>query len=115
MSTKKFLCLQASTPGQTNTSSGPSAEDMQRMYEAFDAWREKFAGNIVDLGGRLTGPTIVATLAGDMDGASIEAREVFGGFMILRANSLEEAAGIARACPGVVGPNSNVVVREIAA
>lgn len=115
MSTKKFLCLQASRPGQSSISSRPSAEDMQRMYEAFDAWREEFAGNIVDLGGRLTGPTTVATTAGDIDGASIEAREVFGGYMILSANSLEEAAGIARACPGVIGPNSNAVVREIVA
>ena len=114
MSSRKFLCLQASSLGQATAPPRPSAEDMQRMYEAFDAWRRQFADNIVDLGGRLTGPTRVATNAGDMDGASIEAREVFGGFMILTANSLEEAVGIAKACPGVVGPNSNVVVREFA-
>ena len=80
MSSKKFLCLQASGPGQTSSSPRPSADDMQRMYEAFDAWRQQFADNILDPGGRLTGPATVATFTGDIDGASIEAREVFGGF-----------------------------------
>ncbi|HEV7344748.1 MAG TPA: YciI family protein [Devosia sp.] len=112
MTTRKFLCLQASNAGQGGAT--PSAEEMQRMYSAFDSWRQQFANNIVDMGGRLTGPVTVATPDGDIDGASIEAREVFGGYMILAADSLEQAVEIARACPGVVGPNSNVTVREIA-
>jgi hypothetical protein len=113
MTTKKFLCLQASQTSQGGST--PSADEMQRMYSAFDSWRRKFAENIIDLGGRLTGPVTVATSTGDIDGASIEAREVFGGYMILSAGSLEQAVQIARACPGVVGPNSNVTIREIAA
>lgn len=113
MSDRKFLCLQASASHQGGAM--PSADEMQRMYSAFDKWRQEFASNIVDLGGRLTGPMTVATSAGDIDGASIEAREMFGGYMILNAGSLEQAVQIARACPGVVGPNSSVTVREIAA
>lgn len=113
MTTKKFLCLQASATNQGGAM--PSADEMQRMYSAFDNWRQEFASNIVDLGGSLTGPVTVATSAGDIDGASIEAREMFGGYMILSASTLEQAVQIARACPGVVGPNSNVTIREIAA
>ena len=36
-----------------------------------------------------------------------------GGYMIVSADSLEEATEIARQCPGVVGPKSSVEVREI--
>jgi hypothetical protein len=48
-----------------------------------------------------------------MDGPFVEAKEVIGGFMIISADSLEEAAEIARECPGVVSPGSSVEVREI--
>ena len=114
MSSQKYLCLQASDAGQTRGPS-PSAADMQRMYEAFDAWRQKFASNIVDLGGRLTGPTTIGTHAGTLMAPPSQAREVFGGYMILSAATLDEAVEIAKACPGVVGPGSRVVVREIGA
>ena len=43
----------------------------------------------------------------------MEAKEVVGGFMIISAESLEEAVEVARECPGVVMPGSSVEVREI--
>ncbi|WP_240229753.1 YciI family protein [Devosia lacusdianchii] len=114
MTIRKFLCLQASVPSVDASASRPSPEEMQKMYEAFDSWRTQFASHIVDLGGKLTGSTTIVSQADDIDGISIEAREVFGGFMILAAADLEEAGMISRACPGLVGPRSQVVIREIA-
>jgi hypothetical protein len=85
---------------------------MQEMYAVFNAWKDKFRQNIVDMGGRLGGGKVV-TSEGATDGPFVEAKEVVGGFMIISAASLEEAMQVARECPGVVMPGSSVEVREI--
>jgi hypothetical protein len=85
---------------------------MQEMYAVFNAWKDKFRQNIVDMGGRLGGGKVV-TSEGATDGPFVEAKEVVGGFMIISAASLEEAIQVARECPGVVMPGSSVEVREI--
>lgn len=40
---------------------------MQQMYAVFDAWKEKFQDNIVDLGGKLKPGGKIATAAGVID------------------------------------------------
>ena len=85
---------------------------MEEMYAIFNAWKEKYQENIVDLGGRLRGGKIV-TSEGATDGPFVEAKEVIGGYMIVSAESMEEAIEVARQCPGVVMPGSSVEVREI--
>jgi hypothetical protein len=82
---------------------------MEEMYARFNAWKEKFQDNIIDMGGRLGGGKLVTT-EGVSDG---EANEVIGGFMIVSAGSLDEAIEVARECPGLVNPGSGVEVREI--
>ncbi len=42
----------------------------------------------------------------------VEAKEVIGGYMIVSAESMEEAVEVARESPGVF-PGSSVEVREI--
>jgi YCII-related domain len=106
----KYLCIQRSQPGGKREK--PSPAQMQEMYAVFNAWKDKFRQNIVDMGGRLGGGKVVA-LEGATDGPFVEAKEVVGGFMIISAASLEEAMQVARECPGVVMPGSSVEVREI--
>jgi hypothetical protein len=112
MSERKYLCLQRSTVGGAGGSK-PSPAEMDQMYATFNAWREKFQNNIVDLGGRLGGKSKIVTSEGEIDGPSVELKELIGGYMIVAAASIEEAAEIARQCPGVVRPGSSVEVREI--
>ncbi|MCI0540251.1 MAG: YciI family protein [Verrucomicrobiales bacterium] len=110
MPKQKFLCIQRSQPdGQREM---PTPAQMQEMYAKFDAWMKKFQGNISDMGGRL-GDGKVVTSTGATDGPFAEAKEVVGGFMIVVAESLEEAIEVARECPGVVMPGSSVEVRAI--
>jgi hypothetical protein len=85
---------------------------MQKMYEAFQAWQSKFGAQIVDLGGRLGDGRLVSS-APVIDGALVEIKELIGGYMIVSAKNLDEAAEIARGCPGLVGPGSGVEVIEI--
>lgn len=106
----KYLCLQRSLPGGEQGQK-PSPAEMQAMYAKFNAWREKFQSNLVDLGGRL-GAGKLAT-AQQPDGPFVEIKELLGGYMIVEAPSLDEAIAVARECPGLVRPGSGVEVIEI--
>jgi hypothetical protein len=111
MPTQKYLFIQRSVPGKREP---PSPAQMQEMYAAFNAWKEKFKDNIVDMGGKLKAGGKIVTASGVTDGPFIEVKEIVGGFMIVAAESLERALEVARQSPGVIGPGSSVEVREIA-
>jgi len=86
---------------------------MQDMYAAFNAWKEKFKDNIVDMGGKLKAGGKVVTQSGATDGPFVESKEVVGGYMLVSAESIEHAIEVAKGCPGVISPGSNVEIREI--
>ena len=108
----KYLCLQRSLPTNEPASGKPSPTEMQAMYAKFNAWREKFREQLVDLGGRL-GAGKVAMPSPAPDGPLVEVKELVGGYMIVSATSLEQAIEVARECPGLVRPGSGVEVIEI--
>jgi hypothetical protein len=108
----KYLCLQRNLPSSGPTPGKPSPDELQAMYARFNAWREKFRDQLVDLGGRL-GAGRVATAAPAPDGPLVEVKELVGGYMIVSAASLEQAIEVARECPGLVRPGSGVEVIEI--
>jgi len=110
----KFLCLQRNLPGGSEEK--PSPAKMQALYGEFNAWREKFQASLVDLGGRLGKAKLVRPGDADsrpVDGPLVEVKELIGGYMIVSAATLDEAAQIAGACPGLVRPGSGVEVIEI--
>ena len=112
MPKKNYLCIQRSQPENCEKGEAPSPAQMEEMYAKFNAWKEKFKDNLVDMGGKLGGGKVV-TSEGATDGPFVEAKEVIGGFMIVSAESLEEAVEVARQSPGVWMPGSSVEVREI--
>lgn len=108
---KNYLCMQRSQPGK-GSGEKPSPAQMEEMYAKFNAWKEKFKDQIVDMGGKL-GSGKMVTVDGVSDGPFVESKEVIGGFMIISADSLDEAIEIASGVPGLVSPGSGVEVREI--
>jgi hypothetical protein len=105
-----YLCLQRSLPA--DDADKPSPAEMQEMYGKFSAWMEKFRDNLVDTGGRLgDGKLVTAESAGD--GPFVEVKELVGGYMIVSAESFDQAVEVASACPGLVRPGSGVEVIEI--
>ena len=110
MSTQKYLFIQRSQPG---TREPPSPAQMQEMYAHFNAWKEKFKDNIVDMGGRLKPGGKIASAEGVTDGPFVEAKEIIGGFMIVAADSYEQALQVAKEGPGMVSPGSSIEIREI--
>lgn len=115
MSKQNYLCIQRSLPGAPgNDDDAPSPAQMEEMYARFTAWKVKFQENIVDMGGKLGGGKVVTSEAAT-DGPFVEAKELIGGYMIVSADSLDEAVKVAQESPGVWMPGSSVEVREISA
>jgi hypothetical protein len=111
MASKKYLVFLRTLPSKQEA---PSPAQMQEMYVAFNAWKEKFKGNIVDMGGKLKPGGKILTESGVTDGPFAEAKEIVGGYMVVAAESTDRAVEIARQCPGMVRPGSSVEIREIA-
>ena len=86
---------------------------MEEMYAKFNAWKQKFGSNVVDMGGKLASGGKIVTVEGVADGPMVEAKEIIGGYMVLAADTIEEAIQMAREMPGVVAPGASVEVREI--
>jgi hypothetical protein len=108
---KKFLLIQRSQRGGERQA--PSPAQMQEMFAVFNAWKEKFKDNILDLGGKLSSSGKVVAATGVTDGPFVESKEIVGGFMIVAAESYERALEVAREGPGVMMPGSSVEIREI--
>lgn len=108
----KYLCLQRTLPGSNKSPAKPSPAEMQAMYANFNEWRVQFQAHLPDMGGRLGAGRLV-TAQTVPDGPLVEVKELVGGYMIVLAADLDEAIGVASACPGLVGPGSGVEVIEI--
>ena len=110
MSTQKYLCMYRGAPGQNK----PSPAQMQEMFAAFNAWKEKFKANILDMGSKLKPTGKVVTPAGVTDGPFAEAKEIVAGFMIIAADDYDGAVAVVREMPGMQVPGACVEIREMA-
>jgi hypothetical protein len=112
MANRKYLCLHRRVPGERQHQ--PSPAQMQEMHAVFNAWKDKFKGNILDMGGSLKPGGKVLTASGVTDGPFAEAKEIVGGYMLVSAESFDGALEIARESPGLMMPGSSIEIREIA-
>lgn len=64
-------------------------------------------GNRLQFGGKVVKPNAVIT-----DGPYTEIKEALGGFIVVKTDSLEDAAEIAKGCP-ILTIGGNVEVREM--
>jgi hypothetical protein len=86
---------------------------MQEMYAVWNAWKEKFKANILDMGGKLKPGGKSLTASGVTDGPFVEAKEVVGGYMIVTADSYEDALEVAKGMMGMMMPGARIEIREI--
>ena len=113
MPSQKYLFLHRSASDQQQQQQQPSPAQMQEMYAAWNAWKEKFKANIVDMGDKLKPGGKVVTASGVTDGAFVESKEVVGGFMIVTAESWEGAIEVAKGMPMLM-PGARIEIREMA-
>jgi hypothetical protein len=102
-----------SAPGGKGKQEPPSPAQMQQMFASFNAWREKFKDQIVDLGGKLKGGGKILTTSGVTDGPFVEMKEVIGGYMVIAADGYDGAIEVAKESPGYM-PGASLEIREIA-
>ena len=76
MPKQKYLCIQRSQGGKCVQ---PSPNDMEKMFAVFNAWKEKFQENLVDIGGKLHEGGKLVTAEGATDGPFVETKELIGG------------------------------------
>lgn len=95
----------------------PSPEEMQAVMKLWMDWiggiaaqnKLTSAGNPLESGGKVVRANNVIT-----DGPYTEIKELIGGYSIVKAKDLDEAAGLAQGCP-ILSFGGNVEVREVRA
>ena len=93
----------------------PSPEQLQNMMKYWQEWMGGIAAQnkIVDRGNRLDDEGRVVKAGGVItNGPYVEIKEAIGGYIIIRASSLEEATEISKGCP-ILKIGGNVEVREL--
>ncbi len=94
-----------------------SPEQMQAITKPWQDWMGSIAAQnkLVDRGNRLSSEGIVVKPNGIItNGPYVELKEAIGGYTIVKANSIEEAAELAKGCP-ILTMGGNVEVRTIVA
>ena len=88
--------------------------NLTEMFVAFNAWKEQFKGNILDMGSKLKPSGKVLSGSSVTDGPFAEGKEIVGGFMILAADDYEGAVAVVKAMPTMQMPGACVEIREMA-
>lgn len=112
--TKKYLLIYRDDPSVWATP--PSPEEMQAVMAKWGVWIEKFmkAGIMVDPGDALLpGGKVIRKKGPSTDGPFIEAKEVLGGYSVIKVDSLEAAIEVAKECPHY-GDGTSTEIRELA-
>lgn len=112
---KKFLFVYRDTVGSASAAM-PSPEQMQELMARWGAWIEKFmtTGQMVDPGDALqpTGKVLKSTGV-VTDGPFVEAKELLGGYSVIKVDTYEQAVAIAKECPAHQDGGS-IEIRELA-
>jgi hypothetical protein len=110
MKNKTYMCILRSNNGGCEK---PSPSEMELQYAKYQAWQQKFANNILDMGNKLGSSGSVVRHDSISDGPFIELKEIIGGYMMLTATSLDEAITVIKASPMVANTGTSIEIREI--
>ena len=93
-----------------------SPEQMQAEMEKWNTWMGGLAAQGKLIGGEPLvphGKVLRGTAKKITDGAFMEGKEIVGGYVNIKAESLDEAAELAKGCPTLSIETGSVEVREI--
>ena len=108
-----LICVDENAAGTRSDNS--TGDDMGEIYAWFEKWGG--AGKIADGGAELESVRTAKTVRGAgssrsvTDGPFIETKESVAGFVLLEAESLDEALEVASTWPGLSSPSVAVEVR----
>lgn len=92
-----------------------SPEEMQNNLQQWFGWVEELKSKNIYVSGEALlpgGKTVKGPKALVTDGPFAESKEVVGGYFIVKASTIEDAAEIAKSCPDLP-LNGSVEVREV--
>ena len=93
----------------------PPPDELAKLMEKFATWingikaRDEF---VTSSGLEFTGK-LVHTHGVVSDGPFVEAKEMVGGFIVVRTDNIERAVEIAKGCPALAQPGTTVEVRPL--
>jgi hypothetical protein len=93
----------------------PTAEQLKNMMQPWQEWLDQLTSQnkLVSSGNRLGGEgKIVKPGKVVTNGPYAEVKEAIGGYIIVRASNLDEAAEIAKDCP-ILNIGGNVEIRPV--
>jgi hypothetical protein len=99
-----------------NDFSKTSPEDFQAIQKKWDDWKGGIAaqGKLANGGSRLLHEGKVLKPGGVItDGPFVEIREMLGGYIVVKADSLDDAVTLAHGCPAI-DMDGSVEVRALA-
>lgn len=91
---KKFMVLSHATPEALVKMSGKGPEEMQGTMKLWLAWKEKYGAQVIDMGAPLFGGVKVLP-----DGSSESSKREVSGYMMLEAESMEDAIELLKDSP----------------
>jgi hypothetical protein len=94
----------------------PAPEQMQQAFQKWMNWIQEMRAKDQYIAGDPLedGPAKVLRGPGKMtDGPFVEAKEIVGGYMLIRAKDFAEAVEIAKGCPFDTGGGQVVEVRQL--
>lgn len=93
----------------------PSPEQLQVYMKMYHEWVASISANNQFIGGKglATEGKVIKSGHVITDGPFAEIKESLAGFIMIRANNLEEATEIANRCPILEGPGNSVEVRKV--
>lgn len=107
---KEFMMLFRSEESSVR----PAPEEMQAQIKLWQDWiggiaaQDKFVGtNALGMEGKVVGPNNVVT-----DGPYIEMKEMVGGYIIVKADDIDDAVRLSEGCP-VLSTGGKVEVRDV--
>ena len=112
MKSQSFICVLRAKPSDAE-SNAPSPEQMQKMMEAYQKWQEQFADNIEDMGGKLASDGKVVSMNSVEDGPFVELKDIIGGYMFIKADSIDEAVTVIESSPMVQNPAVSIEIRQV--
>jgi hypothetical protein len=112
MNVAKFLFIYR---GASETMARMAPEEKQRHMQKWEKWIGEGIqkGWMLDPGDGLTAETRVVNAKVVTEGPFVESKEIVGGFTIVEAETIDDAARLAKGCPSLL-IGGNVEVRRLA-
>jgi hypothetical protein len=112
---KEFMYIFRNTKEAEEAYASMSPQELENDMKYWNEWMGKLAQQGKLIGGQplLPGGKVVRPGKKITDGPYIEAKDVVGGYLLIKAKDIDEAIVLSEGCPMYHSPTASVEVREV--